>query len=106
MSFDDKIDKWIPMMAGGRKLDKGTQRWERFKELRAIGDQEQAHSKQSVVVSNYKQLAGFLNLFRTGSAVLLLDLHVHFDQRKTPSSVIRYAFLPDVECVQQDQASS
>lgn len=99
VSFDDKIDKWIPAMTGGKKLDKGNQRWEHFKKLRAIRDGHQAHVKVSVLGSSRSRLGGLLNLFRTGIAGLLLDLHILFDDHRTPATVIRHAYLPPVEVI-------
>ncbi len=102
VSFDDKIDRWIPIMTGGKKLDKGNQRWEHFKRLRAIRDGNQAHVKTAVLGANYRQLGELLNLFRSGIAGILLDLHILFDDRATPAVVIRYAYLPEVEYLIQE----
>jgi hypothetical protein len=96
---DDKIDEWIPVMTGGTKLNKGNQRWEHYKKLRTIRDQQQAHLKASALGSDFRKLAKSLNLFRTGIAGMLLELHILFGARKVPTIVIRHAYLPDVEYV-------
>jgi hypothetical protein len=102
VSFDDKIDQWIPVMTGGKKLDKGNQRWEHFKRLRSIRDGNQAHVKVPVLGANYRQLGELLNLFRSGVAGMLLDLHILFNDRATPAIIIRYAHLPDVEYLTEE----
>ena len=43
ISFDDKIDKWIPLMIGGKKLDKSGHRWQAFKRLQSIRDDVAIH---------------------------------------------------------------
>jgi hypothetical protein len=102
VSFDDKIDQWLPVMTGGKKLDKGNQRWEHFKRLRSIRDGNQAHVKVAVLGANYRQLGELLNLFRSGVAGMLLDLHILFNDRATPAIIIRYAHLPDVEYLTEE----
>jgi hypothetical protein len=96
---DYKINKWIPIMTGGRKLNKGNQRWEHYKKLRTFRDEHQAHLKSPVLGSNNRQLAKLLNLFRTGIAGMLLELHILFGARNVPSTIIRHAYLPEVEYV-------
>lgn len=97
VSFDDKIDKWIPIMTGGKKLDKSDQRWPHFRRLRAIRDSNQAHVKVAVLGASHNQLGELLNCFSTGIAGMLLALHVLFDDRKTPATIVRHAYLPPVE---------
>ncbi len=99
VSRDDKIDKWIPTMAGGKKLNKGDQRWAHYKKLRSIRDEHQAHLKAPALGSDYRKLAKSLNLFRTGIAGMLLELHILFRSRKVPATIIRHAYLPEVEYV-------
>jgi hypothetical protein len=97
VSRDDKIDEWIPIMTGGTKLNKGNQRWEHYKKLRNIRDQQQAHLKAPALGSDYRKLATLLNLFRTGIAGMLLELHVLFGDRNISATIIRNAYLPEVE---------
>ena len=99
VSFADKIDEWIPIMTGGKKLDKSDQRWQHFKKLRAIRDSNQAHVKVAVLGASHNRLGELLNCFSTGIAGMLLALHVLFDDRKTPATIIRHAYLPSVEMV-------
>jgi hypothetical protein len=97
VSFDDKINKWIPILTGGTKLNKGTQRWEHYKKLRNIRDQQQAHLKAAALGADYRKLAKMLNLFRTGIAGMLLDLHIVFGERNVAATIIRHSYLPEVE---------
>ena len=99
--FDDRIDQWIPTMTGGKKLDKNNlQRWEHFKRLRAVRDTQQAHSKETVMRGGYGTLGSLLNCFRTGIAGLLLDMHIVFGD-DTPPTIVRHAYLPDIEFVSE-----
>ena len=97
VSFDDKIDRWIPKMTG-RKLDKSGKRWQAFKLLRAIRDDHAIHPKESGHAVPFARLVEVINLFADGVAGLLLDLHIHFNQ-KTPRIIIRDAFAPKAELV-------
>jgi hypothetical protein len=99
VSFDDQIDKWIPTMTGGKKLDKGDQRWQHFKRLRASRDSNQAHVKVSVIGANHRRLGEVLNCFSTGIAGMLLALHILFEDRTTPATIIRHAYLPPGQMV-------
>lgn len=99
VSQDTKIDEWIPKMSGGRKLNKSGLNWNHFKRLRGIRDELAVHIKQPAIGITYQQLCEFLNLFRTGIAGLLIDLHLIFDER-IPCKIIRYAYLPDVKLLE------
>ncbi|MCK4830848.1 hypothetical protein KA005_84840, partial [bacterium] len=95
---DTKIDEWIPKMSGGKKLDKSRINWRDFKTLRNVRHDLAIHVKQPAISTSYKQLCVLLNLFRSGIAGLLLDLHLLFAE-PIPSKIIRYAYLPDVKLV-------
>jgi len=100
LTFDEKIDQWIPKMTGGRKLDKNGRRWPDFKELRKIRNDYQAHPKNPVYGLPFRELCKRMNLFRTGIARLLLNLHAGLED-SAPELVFRYAYLPDIEYVQE-----
>ncbi len=95
--FDEKIDIWIPRMAGGRRLDKSTQHWADFKELKKLRDNAQTHIKDSFRVSRRSETLKVLNMFRTGVAGMLLDLHKVFNDTSAPAPIVKFAYLPDVE---------
>jgi len=101
VSQDTKIDEWIPKMSGGKPLDKSKANWQDFKRLRAIRDELAIHLKQPALSINYRELGELLNLFRSGIAGLLIDLHLLFGER-IPSKIIRYAYLPDINLVETE----
>ncbi len=101
VSQDVKIDEWIPKMSSGKKLDKSRTNWRDFKTLRNVRDDLAIHVKQPAISTSYQRLCGLLNLFRSGIAGVLFDLHLLFAER-IPSKIIRYAYLPDVKLVETE----
>ncbi len=101
VSQDTKIGEWIPKMSGGKSLDKSRANWQNFKRLRAIRDELAIHLKQPALGISHEQLGELLNVFRSGIAGLLCDLHLVFDER-IPSQIIRYAYLPDIKLAEAE----
>lgn len=101
VSQDTKIDEWIPKMSGETKLNKSGLNWNHFKKLRGIRDELAVHIKKPAIGITYQQLCELLNLFRTGIAGLLIDLHLIFDER-IPCKIIKYAYLPDVKLLETE----
>lgn len=101
VSQDTKVDEWIPKMSGGKRLDKSRANWQNFKRLRAVRDELAIHVKEPALGISYQQLGELLNLFRSGIAGLLIDLHLLFGER-IPCKVIRYAYLPDIMLVETE----
>ena len=99
VSFDDKINLWIPKMASGRKLDKSRENWTHFKLLRGIRDNVTVHPKDPSYTRSVYEIAAAINMFRTGIAGLLIQLHDLFDE-KIPSMIIYDSFAPDVEVIE------
>lgn len=99
VSFDDKVSQWIPIMTGGTKLDKSDKLWESFKILRGYRDNYSVHVKSPSFSMSYEALERGLNLFRYGIAGLLVRLHILFSER-IPTEIIRCAFLPDVQFIE------
>ncbi len=95
VSQDTKIDEWIPKMSGGKKLDKSRLNWNHFKRLRAVRDDLAIHVKKIAFGINDKELCELLNMFRSGIAGLLADLHCIFSERM-PCGIIRNTYLPDI----------
>lgn len=95
VSFDDKVDKWIPTMSGGAKLDKGDKLWASFQVIMRYRDGSAIHVRDSALGMDYTELAEGLNHFRHGIAGLLVRLHRMFGER-IPAVIIRCSFLPDV----------
>jgi len=97
--LDTKIDEWIPTMSGGKKLDKSGLNWNHFKRLRAVRDDLAIHIKEPASGISYQQLGQLLNLFRSGIAGLLIDLHLLFRER-IPCKIIRHACLPNINLIE------
>lgn len=100
--FETKVKEWIPRMTEDRSLDRNTPRWAHFKELRDIRNRGHQHVQAPILGSDYRKLGKLMNLFRTGIAGMILDLHIHFRSKNTPSKVIRYAYLPDIEYIPKE----
>jgi len=100
VSFERKVDEWVPKMCAGRSLDKGTKNWSDFKKLQAVRHDLGVHPKASGFSFGPAQICEYLNMFRAGTAGLLLELHLLF-RDSIPRKIIRYAFLPDVEVVEE-----
>ena len=101
VSQDTKIDEWMPKMLGGKRLDKSRTNWQNFKRLRALRDELAIHIKQPTLGISDQQLGELLNLFRSGIAGLVVDLHLLFGEQ-VPSKIIRYAYLPDIKLVETE----
>lgn len=99
VSFDEKIDGWIPKMTGGTKLDKGTRNWMDFQELMKIRNNVSIHPKVSGMGTSFAELAKNANVLRTGIAGLLIQFHILFKER-IPSVIIRLFFAPEAEVVE------
>jgi hypothetical protein len=98
VSFEDKINTWIPEITGGKTLNKGNQDWNNYKILRRIRDDTVIHPKSSGYSISLNNLAWQINLFRRGIAGLLIQLHILL-QEKIPQIIIRARYAPDVEIV-------
>jgi len=99
VSQDTKLDEWIPKMSGGKRLDKSRLNWSHFKRLRAVRDDLAIHVKKPAFSISNRELSELLNVFRSGIAGLLLDLHLIFGER-VPCNIIRNAYLPDIILVE------
>lgn len=95
--MDDKFDIWVPKMTG-RKIDKGTRNWQDFKRLRGIRDNLTVHPKSQHHSVTFQEMADLINIFRTGVAGFLIDLHFVF-RHFIPSHIISARYATDVEVV-------
>lgn len=102
VSFDDKVDIWVPKLTGA-KMDKGGRTWQHFLTLRAIRDDAAIHPKAVGFGISYAELAEKINLFRSGISGFLFELHLVF-RVTVPRAVIRAVYAPDVEEVQEGAA--
>jgi hypothetical protein len=92
VSFDKKIDEWIPKMTG-QKLDKSGRNWCDFWKLKYFRDKMATHQTGAPRGVSEGQLCENANLFQCGVAGLLFDLHRLFKKR-VPSAIIRGAYAP------------
>lgn len=101
VNLNDKFDNWIRVMTQGKKLDKGGINWSHFKIIKSIRDDLAIHPKSSGYGISFYDLAEKINVFRSGIAGLLIQLHLLFNE-KIPQIVIRAAYAPDVEVTSND----
>jgi hypothetical protein len=97
VSFDDKIDQWIPKIIGN-VFDKSDRRWCNFVELRRIRDHLTIHPKVDAYGLEEGELANKINLFRYGIAGFLGKLHILSGQQ-VPAIIINAVYMPEVEVV-------
>jgi len=95
ISFDEKINTWLPSMADDREFDKNTVEWGHLNDLRNICNEAVIHPKTGFSLVHF---AENINLFRSGIAGILIQLHLFFGDR-IPSVIIRAAYTPDLEVV-------
>jgi len=101
VAFEDKINGWVPTMAGA-KLDLGGKNWAHFQRLKRTRDTEHTHTKAPALNISFRELCKLLNLFRTGIAGMLLNLYALFGGT-VPSIVVKYAFHPNIKLVSVEQ---
>jgi hypothetical protein len=94
ITFDEKIDKWIPLMSNGKKIDKSESVWNDFKRLQKIRDDVAIHPKTPSCGMSYIDIAQQLNMFKSGIAKLLFQLHGIFNER-VPAKIIRGKYYPE-----------
>jgi hypothetical protein len=90
INAEDRIDRWLLAIAGAR-FDKSTRNWNDYKKLvkaRNEWDQHAIHTGRAI---SLKELVEVGNLFATGIAGLLFDLHLRAS-RKVPVDIIRLKY--------------
>ena len=87
-------------MSGGKRLDKGDQRWAHFKQLVGFRDAG-VHPKSGSYGKTFAELAELINMFRKGIAGMHQQLHFLFATR-FPAVVINAFYTPDVVVVPED----
>jgi hypothetical protein len=88
VSFDVKLNEWIPRMSGGAKIVKGGKNYQHFAELKKFRDDFGAHIKESAHAISAQRFIRLVDLFRTGIAGMMIDLYRAFKMR-VPSGMIR-----------------
>ena len=92
INTEDKIDAWIPTVAGCR-FDKSGKNWQHYLTLRRLRNEWDQHDKASIRTITIDQLAEIGNLFNTGIAGVLFDLHV-LTKRRVPAKIVKYKYFP------------
>ncbi len=95
VSFDDKIDIWIPKMTVGMKFDKGDLVWQHHKILREFRDNSIIHTKTSAFALNLHELLDLAGKYRNGIGSFMFRLHLLFKEI-VPTRIIRMSFYPDI----------
>jgi hypothetical protein len=98
VSFDDKIDDWIPKMSGGKRTDKSNNDWRHYKRLRSVRDDVALHPKTMSMGVSLQQLAENINMLRAGIGGILIQLHRIFNE-KIPAIIIRARYTPEVKVI-------
>jgi hypothetical protein len=94
-SFLEKVDSWVPKMAGAA-LDASKPFRANLGDIKVYRDKVAIHPKHTVAAVELLELARLLNLFTTGIAVPLFNLHQVFTQA-CPSIIIRAAYAAAVQ---------
>ena len=79
-------------------MDRGGSPWLHYTILRGDRDNVLIHPKESGQGISLSDLAAKINMYTTGIAQNLIQLHLLFDEN-IPSKIIRAAFAPEVEVV-------
>lgn len=99
VSFQDKVELWIPIMLDSKRLDRSGRNWAEFRRLQNIRDDVTIHPKALGYGVSLEQMASDVNSLRTGIGGLLIDLHMLFFER-IPRVIIRMKYHPDVEVIE------
>ena len=95
VSFDDKINFWIPIMTKNKKLDKSNRIWQDYKFLRDIRDNTTTHAKKSSYGVSYDELIDLIGKYSFGISGMLMELHKLFNDQ-IPPVIIRNFYAPNV----------
>jgi hypothetical protein len=94
ISFLEKVDTWVPKIAGA-ELDKNKPFRGDLAQIKKYRDNVAIHQKHTVSAVTLTELARLLNLFTTGVAVPLFNLH-QISRQACPSLIIRAAYTANV----------
>lgn len=99
VSFNDKIDKWIPTITG-KKFDKSTKTWESFQILREFRNDKDQHFK-GLYGFNYDNKLKLMNIYKHGIASMIFELEKMFGNRIS-SLIIRAKYFPTINLVKEE----
>lgn len=94
ISFDDKIDKWIPLITQGRRFDKSSKIWKDFKYIQNIRD-SYIHPKHIKFSFSISEIVDILKKFKNGISGFLIELHKMKNNILIPTTIIRDFYTPD-----------
>ncbi|MGZ5445137.1 MAG: hypothetical protein ACXW5U_15905 [Thermoanaerobaculia bacterium] len=100
----EKLTVWVPHMTG-KRIDPKSPFWEHLLAMQRYRNHEAIHPRRSVSAIELKKFAQLLNMFTSGIAVPLLELHTFFKQT-IPAVIIRAAYAPEVRVVPEPAANS
>jgi hypothetical protein len=97
---ETKVFEWLPQLTGGPTVDKGARPWQDYVKLRHYRNEFHIHPKGQPYAVSLTEFGQRLNLFRTGIARLLLDLHT-LTGHGAPPDLVKYAYWPEIELVDE-----
>lgn len=97
---ETKVFDCLPRLNGGYTVDKGDRPWQDYVRLRHYRNEYHIHPKGQIYSVSLTEFCQRLNLFRTGIARLLLDLHALIGHG-APPELPKYAYWPDIEKVDE-----
>jgi len=95
ITLKEKVNKWVPIISGGHKLDLSKRDWSLVTEAIEMRNDQAIHPKQRIQGITHNELASRINEFRDGVASVLFRLHLVLG-RSCPSKLIRAVHYPDV----------
>ena len=93
ISFEEKIDQWIPIIIPGRRFDKGTKVWTDFEYIQSIRD-NCIHPKTTTNAQSITEIVRILNCFKNGISGFLIELHKMKNNIHIPTTIIRDFYTP------------
>lgn len=88
-----KVEAWVPMLSRGSWLDYKQIAWDGFRQIKTFRNNA-THSSAAAKGMTLVQLGAVVNLFASGIALPLFQLHQVFHER-VPAAIIRAAFAPE-----------
>ncbi len=73
ISFEEKIDEWIPILTDGKKIYKSNVFWNSYKNLQKFRNGRIQHPKKHRFY-NYKEMCTLMNMYKHGIASFLFEL--------------------------------
>jgi hypothetical protein len=94
----EKLNKWVPLMTRGNRIDPQSPFWRDLVAMQRYRNDEAIHPRGSSSAIDLTQFVQLLNMFTSGIAIPLLQLHTFYNEQM-PSVIIRAAYAPQVGLV-------